>query len=319
MTMGAAYIAKHSRSDEFEADSLGQRLAARSGYDPVALATVLARLEQEAELRTGQKRRPSFFDTHPTAPDRVRQIQTDAQKIQWSQQPGITRNAADYLRKLDGLLVGEDPAKGVFQGRKFLQPRLDFKIEFPQGWMAKNTSQAVAAFTENKDALVLLSIPARGTEPAKTAELLVQAMYNKYRLRPEQSEPFNIGKMPAHLVIYTDRSGREPMHLFFLLITHRQLIYQFAGIAPERYRSTIRETALSFRPLTSQERASIRETHLRVVAAQSKESLAQLSKRTGNVWDEKTTAVVNGIDGDQPLVKGQLIKIAVSRPYKTQN
>jgi predicted Zn-dependent protease len=107
--------------------------------------------------------------------------------------------------------------------------------------------------------------------------------------------------------------------LFFLLITHRQLIYQFAGIAPERYRSTIRETALSFRPLTSQERASIRETHLRVVAARSKESLAQLSKRTGNVWDEKTTAVVNGIDGDQPLVKGQLIKIAVSRPYKTQN
>ena len=28
MTMGAAYMAKHSRSDEFEADSLGQRLSA---------------------------------------------------------------------------------------------------------------------------------------------------------------------------------------------------------------------------------------------------------------------------------------------------
>jgi predicted Zn-dependent protease len=109
------------------------------------------------------------------------------------------------------------------------------------------------------------------------------------------------------------------MHLFFLLITHRQLIYQFAGIAPERYRGKIRETALSFRPLTSQERASIRETRLRVVTARSKESLARLSKRTGNVWDVKTTAVVNGINGNQPLVKGQLIKIGVSRPYKTQN
>ena len=319
MTLGSAYMAKHSRSDEFEADSLGQKLAARSGYDPMALATVLTRLEQEAELLTGQKRRPSFFDTHPTAPDRVRQIQTDAQQTQWTQQPGITHNAAEYMRKLDGLLVGEDPAKGVFQGRKFLQPLLDFKVQFPQGWRAKNTSQAVIAFTEKQDALVFLSIAAKGTEPAKTAEQLVQAMYNKHRIRPEQSEPTKIGKMPAHLVIYTDRSGKEPMHLFFLLITHHQLIYQFAGIAPERYRSKIRETALSFRPLTSQERTSIRETRLRVVTARSKESLAQLSKRTGNVWDEKTTAVVNGINGNQPLVKGQLIKIGVSRPYKTQN
>jgi predicted Zn-dependent protease len=108
------------------------------------------------------------------------------------------------------------------------------------------------------------------------------------------------------------------MHLFFLLISHHQYIYQLAGIAPERYRSTIRKTALSFRPLTSQERASIRETRLRVVSARSKESLAQLSKRTGNVWDKKTTAVVNGIDVNQPLRKGQLIKIGVSRPYKSE-
>jgi predicted Zn-dependent protease len=316
MTLGAAYMAKHSRSDEFEADRLGQRLSAQSGYDPVALATILARLEKEAELRTGQKRRPGFFDTHPTTPDRVRQIQTDAQKIQWSPQPGITRNAAEYLRKLDRLLVGEDPAKGVFQGRKFLQPELNFAIEFPSGWMAANTPQAVAAFTAKKDAVVFLNIAGRGTDPAKAGELLARAMYEKNRVRPTRSEPIKIGKLPAHLVIYTDKSGREPMHLFFLFMAYRQLIYQFAGIAPEPYRTTIRETALSFRPLTSQERSSIRETRLRIVSARSNESLAQLSKRTGNLWDNKTTGVVNGIDASQPLKKGQLIKIAVSQPYK---
>lgn len=316
MTLGAAYMAKHSRSDEFEADRLGQRLAAQSGFDPVALGTVLARLEKEAALRTGQARRPGFFDTHPTTPDRVKRIKTDAQTIQWSRRPGITPNAPDYLRKLDGLLVGEDPSMGVFQGRKFLQPVLDFAIQFPLGWMAANTPQAVAAFTAKKDALVFLSIAGRGTDPAKAGELLAQAMYKEHRARPTRSEPIKIGRLAAYLVIYTDNSGREPMHLFFLFIAYRQLIYQFAGIAPERYRSTIRETAFSFRPLTSRERSSIRETRLRIVSARSNESLAQLSKRTGNVWDGETTTVVNGIDAYQPLKKGQQIKIAVSQPYK---
>ena len=105
------------------------------------------------------------------------------------------------------------------------------------------------------------------------------------------------------------------MHWFFLYIAYRQLIYQFAGIAPERYRAAIRETALSFRSLTANELASIRETHLRVVSARARETLAQLSKRTGNKWDPKASAVINGVKVDQPLKGGQLIKIAVEQPY----
>ncbi|MCK4857826.1 MAG: M48 family metalloprotease, partial [candidate division Zixibacteria bacterium] len=79
-TLGAAYIAKHSRADEFEADRLGQRLSAQTGYDPLALAPVLDRLEQESQLRTEEQRRPGFFDTHPTTPDRVSRVTRDAQK-----------------------------------------------------------------------------------------------------------------------------------------------------------------------------------------------------------------------------------------------
>lgn len=318
MTLGAAYMAKHSRADEFEADRLGQRLSAQTGYDPSALATVLDRLEDEAELRTGEKRRPGFFDTHPTTPDRVRQIAMDAQKIEWSPQPGITPNSMEYLRKLDGLLVGEDPAKGVFQGLKFLQPALDFTIQFPSDWTGMNTPQAVAAITKKRDALVFLSIAGRGTDPAQAGEQLIQAMYKEYRAKPSRSEPVNMGKLPANLVTYTDTSGREPMHWFFLYIAYRQLIYQFAGIAPERYRAVIRETALSFRPLTADELVSIRETRLRIVSARTRETLAQLSKRTGNTWDPKTTAVINGVKVDQPLKGGQLIKIAVPQPYRSR-
>ena len=318
MTLGAAYMAKHSRADEFEAVRIGQRLSAQTGYDPAALATILDRLEDEAELLAGEKRRPGFFDTHPTTPDRVRQIEMDAQKIQWSPQPGIASNSAKFLQKMDGLLVGEDPAQGVFQGPKFLQPDLDFTIKFPEGWMGANTTQAVYAFTRKKDALVFLNIAGKGTDPAQAGKQLTQAMYKEYRAKPSRSEPLKIGKFPAYLVTYTDTSGREPLHLFFLYVAYRQLIYQFAGLAPERYRAIVRETALSFRPLTPGERTSIQETRLRIVSARSRETLAQLSQRTGNEWDPKTTAVINGVKVDQPLKGGHLIKIGVPQPYRSR-
>jgi predicted Zn-dependent protease len=99
-------------------------------------------------------------------------------------------------------------------------------------------------------------------------------------------------------------------------VGYRGLIYQFIGLAPEKYRKLLRATALSFRPMTSSERKSITETRLRVVSARSNESLTQLSKRKRNAWDIRTTAVMNGIDAKEPLREGQSIKMAVIQPYR---
>jgi predicted Zn-dependent protease len=104
--------------------------------------------------------------------------------------------------------------------------------------------------------------------------------------------------------------------LLFVYLTYRELIYHFFGMALEHHRSTVREVVQSFRPLTYEERTSIRESRLHIASAKAGESLAQISYRTKNVWDVKTTAVVNGISADQALRKGQLIKIAVSQPYR---
>jgi predicted Zn-dependent protease len=315
-TLGAAYIAKHSRADEFEADRLGQRLSAQTGYDPVALAPILDHLEQESQLRTGEQRRPGFFDTHPTTPDRISRVTRDGQKIEWSRRPGVARDSAELLRRLDGLLIGTNPAEGVFQGRKFLQPVLDFSIVFPMDWITMNTRQAVVAISPKKDALLILGIQGEGTDPDQAAAALTQALYKEFRVKPSRSQKVRIGNLPAYLVTYSDTSGEEPMHLHFLWVAYRGLIYQFIGLAPESYRPTLREAALSFRPLTSDERALIKETRLRIVSARANETLDQLSKRTRNVWDAKTTSVINGINADQALRKGQLIKIAVLQPYR---
>ncbi len=37
-----------------------------------------------------------------------------------------------YLRRIDGLLYGDDPAQGFVRGRAFLHPELGFRFEVPR-------------------------------------------------------------------------------------------------------------------------------------------------------------------------------------------
>ena len=314
--LGGAYIAKHSRGDEFEADQLGQQLASRAGYDPQAMATFLDRLGQSAEIISGEKHRPGFFDTHPSTPDRVKRVSRDAQRIEWVRQPAVVGDTGAYLRQLDGLLLGVDPALGVLRGRKFLHPVLDLSIEFPPDWTAVINRKAAVAIAPEQDGVLTLGIGGENVEPWEAAGVFERALYDQHRIKPLRSESVKIGTFPAHLLLYTDTSGKEPMHLAFLWVAYRKMVYRFIGLAPERYRESLRAAALSFRPMNKKERTSIKERRLRVITARTNESLSHLSQRTGNVWPPKATAVVNGIDEDQPLKKGQLIKIAVSQAYK---
>jgi predicted Zn-dependent protease len=313
--IGGAYLAAHSRQDEYEADQHGQRLAADVGYDPAALASILVRLEDFTEAYTGKARIPGFFDTHPSTPDRVSRVERDAGLINWQRQAGVTANSADYLNSLDGLLVGENPAMGVIQHGNFLHPELDLFITLPKDWQVLHTRQALFALAPQKDGLLVMGIAGKGTDAEQAAEQFAEELDREIRTKPDESRSAQIGNLSAHVLTYTDDSGEEPMHMHFLWVAYRGLLYQFIGLAPERYRPVLRKTALSFRPLRAKEKASIQETRLRVISARSGETLRQLSQRTDNVWDLKITAVINGLDESTKLENGQLVKIAVSQPY----
>ncbi len=312
---GGAFIAKHSREAEFESDRYGQVLAARSGYDPEALATALDRLEQEARLMTGKERKAGFFDTHPMTPNRIERLTRDAQNIEWTRQPGVVGDTAAYLRRLDGLLIGPNPVHGVVQGRKILHPALDFSVTFPEGWQVINTRRAAIAVEPNQEALLVMSIAGKDVAPRQAADELKRVLEKRYRAKPSHSRDVKIGPYPGHLVTYTDNSGREPMHIHFLWFAYRGLLYQYVGLGPERLRSTLGDAALSFRPLTDEERSSIKEMRLRLVPAKDGETLPQLSVREHNALKMEYTAVINGIDAGKQLQAGQLVKIVVLKPY----
>jgi predicted Zn-dependent protease len=160
---GGLVLAPFSREQEYEADELGQSLAARAGYDPLGLARFLHTLDRDLALQPGEKATFHFLDSHPLTPDREARSEERARELARALAQPIAGGRAAFLARLEGILVGEDPAQGVFEGSRFLQPELDLVVDFPAGWKTQNTDEAVGAISPAQDAVVALHVAAQNS------------------------------------------------------------------------------------------------------------------------------------------------------------
>ncbi len=310
-------VVSYSRDQEREADRLGQGLSAVAGFDPQGMAGFLKNLDYTERLRLGHSRMPGYLDTHPATGERVAAARARAHSISWKRQPAIAGSHNAYLRRLDGLVVGTASTEGVFAGDRFLHPELGFSMRFPAGWELANTRKAVGAISPRRDGQVFLEFQGRGSDPEQaSAEFIEEA--REQGLRVESSRPLRIGEFAAFRV--EGRAASVGVHLTW--IAREGAIYRLTGVArggSGKLEGVFNNVARSFRPLTSKERASIRETHLRLVPARAEESILELSRRTGNEWNIQQTAVMNDVFATDRLEAGRLMKIAVSQPYRSGN
>jgi predicted Zn-dependent protease len=85
----------------------------------------------------------------------------------------------------------------------------------------------------------------------------------------------------------------------------------FASAEPVFHRVTE-----SFRALSPEERAAIREHRIRLVKARGGENVRSITARSNSVWKPEQTAVANNVTDSEPLREGQVIKVAVAEPYE---
>ncbi len=311
-----AAFSAYSRSQENEADEVGQELAARAGMDPEGLAEFLRALGNTVRLRFGAARYPGWFDTHPTTPDRVANTSARAQMLRWKRRARIAKTRAEYLQRLDGMILGENPAEGVFRGSRFLHPDLDLTVRFPNGWTAQNAKRAVGAMSPKRDAYLVLEIQEEGEDPEAAARTFME----KEDIEASQIAAFEIAGMPAFRAVGVAETEEGVRDVDLTWVAYAGRIYRFTGVSPTSrirgYQGIFRQVARSMRPLREEERASIREKRLRIARAREGESLAELSERVKNAWSLQQTAVANGLNIDSRLEEGQLLKIAVENVYQ---
>jgi predicted Zn-dependent protease len=308
---GQGYIASYSRDQEREADDIGQHLAARAGYDPMAMARFLDALGREAEIGQHGSRAPSFLDSHPSTPERVGTARSRAGTLAVSATPAFEPTREEYLAKLVGLAIGADPSQGMFEGTRFLHADMDLQLRFPSEWRTQNSASQVAAGSPRGDAVIGLELQGRGDDPRAAAEEFLA----KQSLRIASNRQLRVGSQRAFEV--TGTTSEAAAHVTW--IAYRGSIYRVTGLcAPAQFRSyqaLFERTAQSFRPLTPPERGLFKRRTLELAVAQGGETLEALGRRTGNAWGIEETAVANGLRPGDTLRAGMRVKIAAEKPY----
>ena len=69
---------RFSRNDENDADLVGLEIAARAGYNPQAAVSLWQKMGQA----TGNNQSLAFLSTHPSSPDRIRELQRNVPRVQ---------------------------------------------------------------------------------------------------------------------------------------------------------------------------------------------------------------------------------------------
>lgn len=313
---GAGLIASYGRDQERQADEVGQRMAAAAGYPPSAMADFLASLEAYTSFQSeGEARRPSFLDSHPMTAERVATTREYAGTLEVALQGPVAADRAAFLSRLEGLLVGPDPAEGLFRGGRFLHPALGFRMDFPEDWARQNGASAVAAQPSDGGAALVLQAQGEPQDP----EAAARAFLEENPVEIGSRERLEIGGYPALRARGAAQTQQGAARVDLTWIRHPEATFRILGMAPQgsfgSYAETFRASATSFGPLDEAARESITEQRLRIVTARGGESLRALGERTGNAWSVEETAVMNGLEPDAALEAGRRVKIATESRY----
>lgn len=312
---GAGLIASYGRDQERQSDEIGQQLAASSGWDPVGMARFLATLEKETALQPGTTPRPGYLDSHPALGERVQTNAARAAQLRRAPPAPIAATPAEFYRRLDGLLVGNDPSQGVFRGQRFLHADLDFRIDFPAGWKTQNTPTAVVGGAPGRDALVRVEFQGNDPDPRAAAEQF--AAQNQVRLEGLRAMTIGGYRAARARSVVETRNGQLGLDLTW--VAQPRGTFRIMGLAPAPrfadYADSFAAVATSYRGLTAEDRQRVTGLRLKVVAGKAGESLPALATRTGNRWTPEVTAIANGLAPGASLPGNRPVKIAVEVPY----
>jgi predicted Zn-dependent protease len=315
-----AELASYGRDMEREADRGGQMLAAAAGYDPMGMSTFLKSLGQMEKYVRGFGRAPSFFDTHPGSPERAAANAARAREIRWKRDKSLGDTRLAHLKRIDGVALAQRPESGIFVGERFMHPDLDFQIRFPSGWKTSNSAQAVGAVAPRGDAIVYLTVDLPPGDPREIAQLFLERTREESPVDVTGMGPVKLGGIDAWRVEF-QQSGRGGRLVgTATLFPYGGATWRIMGLAPSssfgKYSGRLLNTARSFRPLTAEQRASLRAERLRLAKARAGEDVAALSRRTDNAWDAGRTAVSNAVFVNHRFEGGEMVKIARVERYQ---
>ena len=319
------FTLRYSRKQEYEADDLGVRYLAAADYDPWAASDMLGALGRHEQYMGRTRGRdearaiPEWARTHPLAGNRVERAGQAAAAT------GIADGALPeleipYLRELDGLLYGDDPAQGFVDGRRFAHPVMRIGFEAPQGFTLTNSPQAI--LIEGPDGL--RGEFGGGPMPpggglAAYAEGLMGALLKGAPAQAGPAEPTRINGLPALLVPVVVQTGQGSVELTIAAYDGGGGgAYHFIMVGPpaEASRSAIAALFASFHLLSDEEARSLRPRLIRTVRVAPGQTSATFAAAMASDHPLDHFLMLNGLSPGAALKPGGLVKVVAFAPRR---
>jgi predicted Zn-dependent protease len=296
---------KFGRDDETQADRLGFRYMTTAGYDPHEMAEMFRTLDRLGG--GGEGRVPEWLSTHPNPGNRVQDTRTRiTQAANLPANPRVGRD--EFIRKLDGLVFGEDPRQGFFRGSTFLHPDMKFQLEFPSGWKSQNQASQVVSVSGQQDAIVALTL-AGNTSPSQAMSQFMgqQGMQN----RGTSNASINGYTASSGAFVATTNDGTVAGWVAFISIadgvTLRMLGYTL-GDRINTYDNTLRASVTSVRRLTDQSALSVQPARVRVVRLDRAMTIDEFNRSQPSTIPVAQLALINGVEANATIPAGTLVK-----------
>jgi predicted Zn-dependent protease len=300
---------KYSRTQELRADKLAIEYLQRAGYDPHAMATVLRSLAAQnaldAQLEGRDATVPTWASTHPDPASRVQA----ALKLAGNA-TGIT-NRDDFLRRIEGLLYGDDPKQGVVEGRTFTHPVYRATFTVPEGFYMINGTDAVSISGDRGKAQ--FSTAAFNGNFLSYINGVVRQIGGQGTLGPQAIQTTTVNGIPAAYTVARATSDRQPVDVtvFVYALSNDQAVH-FAAITAAGQSGVFSPMYGSLRRLTAAEAQQVVPRRIHIVTAGARDTVATLAAQMAySTAQEQRFRVLNGLTNGEAVVPGQKYKIVV--------
>lgn len=300
------FLLRYSREAEHESDSLGVGWATRAGYAGAESSHFFQALQR---ISTSEGRSlPTWQSTHPDPGDRAQRVQQIAAE---NAAPAATPivGEEEYLRRIEGIVVGDDPREGFVRNGVFHHPALRFQFPVVPGWKVQNEKALVALLDPNGRAILGFRI-APGTNAAQAAATFVR----EAQVQVVNSGATQYNGLPAAVVIGQANTRQGAIGVWNAFIELDGRVYSFLGYSPAavfgQTLGTFESVASGFGPLRDSSLLDVKPARLRIVRAERRAPFSSFvpASLPGDMTAE-TLAIMNQVQLGETIAEGRWLKL----------
>lgn len=312
-TLFQLLLTSYSRDAERESDQLAVQYASREGYDAAEGSHFFRSLKRMAAQQ--QSVIPPWQSTHPDPGEREQTIQRLAREMQDPTQQ-LTVGEEDYLRRLEGMVLGEDPREGFVREGSFYHPQLRFQFPVPAGWNVQNQKAVVLLVPPNRAGVLALEIA-----PAKTAQEAANRLAQVQGIQVVRSEPLQAQGLSGMRVTAQANTQGGVAALVNYFIEYDQRVYSLLGYSSaqnfEGLAQAFEGVAMGFQPLRDPALLNVQPARLAVVpVAKAAPFRSFLPADLPPGLTPDNLAILNQVELDESISVGRRLKLPNSSMRK---